>query len=150
MADTKPTDLRKRDIQLIKMGQAALGWDDDTYRDVLKLRYGQSSATALTWQQRQDLIAHMKASGFVVKRKAVSQQTHDAQLLKLRAIWYALADVGAVTRPANAGAADEAMNAWACRQVKGLQALRWASGYQMQRLIEAAKRWAERVGAHLE
>lgn len=150
-AKTKAQQLKAMDIKLIKMGQAALGLDDDTYRALLsRFSGGKTSSTALTWQERQEVIKYMKAQGFVVKRTAVSGRAWDDGMVKLRAIWYALASVRAVKSPTDSKALDDAIEAWARRMQPSITSLRFASGYQMQRLIEAAKKWAVRVGAPTE
>lgn len=144
---SKAEQLRATDIKLIKMGQAQLGWDDAFYRSVLASHFdGKTSATALTWQERQQLIKHMKRLGFEVKSKTSTQRADDT-MSKLRAMWFAMAEVGAVTKPVTMVDADAAIEAWAKRMVPELVAIRFASGYQMQRLIEAMKKWALRVGA---
>lgn len=151
---TKAEQLRGMDIKIIKMGQAQLGWDDTFYRSVLASHFdGKTSATALTWQERQQLIKHMKRLGFEVKSKSPTggrTERADDTMLKLRAMWFAMAEVGAVTKPVTMVDADAAIEAWAKRMTPELVAIRFASGYQMQRLIEAMKKWAKRVGAPLE
>lgn len=148
---TRVEQLRAADIKMIKMGQAALGLDDDTYRELLaRLCDGKRSATALTWQERQKVIAHMKANGLVVKPRRATERVWDDTMPKLRALWYALADAGAVKRPGNTTELDMAIEAWARRMQPEISTLRMASGYQMQRLVEAAKRWGVRVGAQIK
>jgi len=147
---SKAEQLRAMDIKLIKMGQAQLGWDDAFYRSVLASHFGgKASATDLTWQERQQLIGHMKRLGFVVKTKGRTERADDT-MSKLRAMWFAMAEVGAVNKPGTAADADVAIEAWAKRMVPELAAIRFASGHQMQRLIEAMKKWAKRVGAPLD
>lgn len=148
---SKAQMMRASDIKLIKMGQAALGLDDDTYRAMLaSIGGGKTSAKDLDWQQRQAVINHMKASGFVIKRTHASSRARDDGMSKLRAVWYALAEVGAVQRPNTVEELDAAVESWAKRMQPKLSALRFASGYQMQSLIEAAKKWGDRVGANIE
>lgn len=147
---SKAEQLRAMDIKIIKMGQAQLGWDDEMYRQVLATHFGgKTSAKALDWRERQKLIQYMKRHGFEVKSRRSTERV-DTTMSKLRALWFALADVGAVNRPADMAAADQAIEAWAKRMVPELDALRFASGYKMQRLIEAMKRWAVRVGANVD
>ena len=76
------------------------------------------------------------------------------QVRKLKAMWYALAEVGAVARPASAAACTAAVGVWAKRQSHGwkvghLDALRFADGNQLARLIEEMKAWGERVKANV-
>jgi hypothetical protein len=112
-------------------------------------------------------MAHMEAAGFVRKDKAGAAKPgargrkynpDDAwrfapQQGKLRAMWYALADAGAVDDPRDARACDDAIEVWAKRQLSTanppLDALRFVSGPQMAKLVEALKAWGQRVGAHV-
>lgn len=146
------------EIKLIHIGRSALGMDDATYRAMLaRLCSGKTSSKALTGAERQAVLAHMKASGFTVKPRGKSTSPagidwqREPQLLKLRALWYLLADAGAVERPADTLACNAAIEAWAKRQFSArkppLDALRFASGPQMNDLVEQAKQWARRVGA---
>lgn len=144
---SKADRLRGMDIKMIKMGQAQLGWDDSIYRSVLASQCdGKTSATALTWQERQKVITYMKAQGFVVKSKVRTERSDDS-MSKLRAMWFAMADVGAVNKPASVADTDKAIEVWAQRMQPELVAIRFASNYQMNRLIEAMKKWACRVAA---
>ena len=143
----------RRDVQLIQIGRRALGLDDDTYHAMLAcLCDGKTSSKDLTPKQRQKVLDHMKARGFVVKpRPQVQDGLRADQGRKLRAMWWALADVGAVERPATPNGCAIAVEAWAKRQLSGgqhpLDALRFATGAQMDVLIESLKRWCRRVGA---
>lgn len=149
-ATTKADQLKRKEIALIQMGRAFLGQDDDTYRAMLAGKCGgKTSSTQLTWQERKLVIDHYKACGFVVKQTKASGRAWDECLYKLRAMWYALAEVDAVRRPSSSEELDAAIEAWAKRQLAGPAAvsLRMASGEQMRRLIEMMKRWCARVGA---
>lgn len=147
---SKADRLRAMDIKIIKMGQAQLGWSDDVYRSAIAGQCnGKTSALQLTWQERQKLITYMKRNGFEVISKRSTERVDDT-MSKLRALWFALADVDAVQRPADMAQADAAIEAWAKRMKPELDAVRFASAYQMRALIEAMKKWATRVGAQTE
>jgi phage gp16-like protein len=155
-AKSKGEQMKAMEIKLIKMGQAHLGWDDELYRATMaRLCGGKTSSTALTWQERKALLDYMKANGFVVKSNkphagGAGGRAWDNGMSKLRAIWYALADAGAVKRPETTEQLDEAINTWAKRMQPRISHVRFASGVQVQLLIEAAKKWAKRVGAAQE
>lgn len=145
----------QREITLIQIGRSTLGLDDDTYREMLAgLCGGKTSSKALTGPERKRVIKHMTASGFVIKPKAtVDEHTawqREPQLRKLRAMWYLLADGGHVDRPGDTQACNDAIEVWALRQLSThkppLAALRFASGAQMTALVQALKRWGQRVG----
>jgi phage gp16-like protein len=147
---TKADQLKRKEIALIQMGRAFVGQDDDTYRAMLAGKCnGKTSSTQLTWQERKLVIDHYKACGFVVKTTKASARTWDDGVYKLRAMWYALAEVQAVTKPETSEQLDAAIEAWAKRQLAGPAAvsLRMVSSAQMSKLIESMKRWCKRVGA---
>lgn len=146
------------EIKLIHIARQSLGLADDSYRQLLA-RYGNgaSSSKALTASQRRALLNHFKACGFKLRPtsgKTGSEWRREPQARKLRAMWYLLAEAGAVDRPADGKACDQAVEAWAKRQLQHdtppLDALRFASGAQMDKLIEAMKAWGKRVGAGIE
>jgi phage gp16-like protein len=138
-------------IKLIQMGRAQLGLDDDTYRALLaRLANGKTSSSALTAQEADQVIKHMKAAGFVVKSKGEPKATMGAredQMAKLRALWKAMVAVKAVGPRDTVEALDQAIESWAKKRMPSLTALRFATSWQMVRLIEMLKQWAERVGA---
>lgn len=154
----QPFNTAANDIKLIHIAKAALGMDEGSYRALLAAKgNGATSSKQLSAAQRQAVLQHLKACGFVVQPKPGSAAAkangwaRTAEMTKLRALWWALADVGAVTRPADHQACDDAIDAWAVRQLSThtpkLDALRFASGAQMRELIEALKKWCRRVGA---
>ena len=147
---TKAQNLRAQQIKLIKMGQAQLGLDDDTYRGMLTaLCDGKTSCTTLTYAERTKVLRHMEASGFVVKTS--KRASPRFSMVKLQAMWHALAEVGAVEKPKSNDARDAAIEAWAQRMApKEFTWLRFATEEQMQRLIEMMKKWCRRVGAPTE
>lgn len=154
----QPADPRKRELALIHMAKAHLGLSEADYRYVIAQVTGteKTSAADLTAIEREKLLRHFKAKGFKVKAKPAAQRPlRDPQHKKLRAMWYALADVSAVERPADAQACDVAIETWAKRQLASsplgkLDALRFATGAQLNKLIEDMKAWGLRVGADIE
>lgn len=151
LADT----IRKRELGLIHMAKAHLQLSQADYEHVLHQVTGKTSSADLDAAGRDLLLKHFKRLGFVVRAKPRARQPlREPQHRKLRAMWYALADVGAVERPADALACQAALEGWAKRQLNGtrlgpLDALGFASGEQLNKLIEEMKRWGERVGADL-
>lgn len=142
------------EIKLIHIGKGALHLGDEAYRGLIEGASGgrTQSSKELTAPERQLVLQRMRAMGFVVKPKGGQKGEtvaliRAAQMRKLRAMWYALADVGEVTRPANADACQVAVEAWAQSRLKDLTALRMATGQDMAELIEQMKAWGDRVGA---
>ena len=149
-----------QEIKLIQIGRRALQRDEATYRAMLaNLTGGKTSSTALSEAERKTVLTHMKARGFVVKPRADSPAVAEQgwqrapQMRKLRAMWYLLADDGHVARPADMVACNAGIEAWAKRQLSGqaaaLASLRFATGPQMDKLIEAMKAWCARLGLAL-
>ena len=143
---------RAADIKLIHIAKASLAMDDDTYRQILARHGdGKTSCTDLSDAQLRAVMRHLKDCGFKVKTQPGRPQAEqDPQGRKLRALWWALADAGAVNRPADAAACDAAIEAWAKRQLAGrtppLDALRFASVEQLRELTEQLKQWCQRLG----
>lgn len=159
---TDPT--RKREIVLIQLAKSFFakrdGLTDEDYRAGLMMVTGKASSAALNANERDKLLKHYKAKGFVVKPKTDkpgkaatrSSFIREPQVKKLLAMWYALANVGAVTKPATHGACSDAVQAWAKDQLAThrlgpMDALRFATGEQLNHLVEAMKLWGQRVNA---
>ncbi|WP_431511649.1 regulatory protein GemA [Variovorax sp. DAIF25] len=117
-------------------------------------RTTKTSAADLTHAERNMLLTHFKAMGFEVIPRGGAKRLDAPQHKKLRALWYALADVGAVERPETAASCDSAVEAWAKRQSHGkvgpIERLRFADSGQLHKLIEELKAWGKRVGAQVE
>lgn len=149
---------RKRELGLIHIAKAHLGWSRDDYECMLKQLTGKTSAADLTDGERHRVLQHCKRLGFQVKAQgAAKKPLGSPQHRKLRAMWYALADVGAVERPADPLACDAAVEAWAVRQLGAgrggelgvFSALRFATTEQLTQLIEELKSWGDRVEARI-
>jgi len=145
------------EVKLIKMGQRALGLDDGTYRAMLaNLCGGKTSSTALTAQERQRVLSHLKASGFKIVPKAGKEAgwPRAAQMRKLRAMWHALADAGEVSKPGGIDDCNAAIEAWAIKRLRNhkppLERIRFATGRQMDTLIEQLKAYCTRCGVSTE
>jgi Protein of unknown function (DUF1018) len=155
--NTNPIDAaRKRELGLIHIARVAVGWDKAQYVYALMERYGVDSAAGLSALQRDDFLKMFKSLGFSVKPKAKpagSQPVREPMVRKLRAMWYTLADMGAVERPASTIACDKAIEAWGRARLASnggvgqFDALRFATYQQLNALIEQCKRWLHRVEA---
>ncbi len=151
---TTPIDAqRKRELGLIHIARASVGWDKPRYVCELMERFGVDSSAALSAAQRDELLKMFKGLGFTLKRKAAgSLPVCDPLVRKLRALWYALADAGAVARPADPAACDKAIEAWAKPRLAAqthlapFDALRFADGPQLNAAIEQLKAWVARLG----
>lgn len=149
----KPFD-RNKFMQLLAIGKQQLGWDDEFYRGIwlpqrgaTKDENGRYSATTLSNSQLFSALEAMKALGFKVKPKrtrngaqpAARPLADDAQSKKIRALWLELHACGAVRDPSEA-----ALAAFVKRQ-HGVEALQWLSTDQASKVIEALKKWRQRL-----
>ncbi len=66
---TRP--ISKSQIRAIKCRQRAMGFDDDTYRGMLRERYGVESCTRLTMAEGHDLIDYLYGGPKPTKRRHV-------------------------------------------------------------------------------
>ncbi len=141
---------RQRLIRLIHVAKRDLSLDDDTYRSILQ-RFGRKeSSSDLTVPELEQVLEHLKRSGFKVrskgkpaKPKAVKAKpsrplAQDAESKKIRALWLFLHELGAVKNPS-----EEALASYV-KRIAGVDALQWISGEQAERLIETMKKWAMR------
>lgn len=140
------------DIKRIHIAKSALGMDDDTYRAVIRRisRERTDSSKELTDAERAAVMKHMRACGFTPRpQRASGHIITRPEMTKLRAMWWRLSEQAAVTRPGGPAACDEAIAAWAERQLSTdsppLQHIRFATPEQWQRLVEAMKKWVNRV-----
>lgn len=141
---------RQRLIRLIHVAKRDLSLDDETYRSILQ-RFGRKeSSSDLTVPELEQVLEHLKRSGFKVrskgkpaKPKAVKAKpsrplAQDAESKKIRALWLFLHELGAVNNPS-----EEALASYV-KRIAGVDALQWISGVQAERLIETMKKWAMR------
>ena len=141
---------RQRLIRLIHVAKRDLSLDDETYRSILQ-RFGRKeSSSDLTVPELEQVLEHLKRSGFKVrskgkpaKPKAVKAKpsrplAQDAESKKIRALWLFLHELGVVKNPS------EAALAAYVKRIAGVDALQWINGKQADRLIETMKKWAMR------
>lgn len=131
-------------IAAIHVLKAKLQLSEADYRALLNALTAKNSTKDMTQPQRQAVRDHMQrlvdrttgqraGSDWRAKRDAASPAER-----KVWAIWNALKRAGHIENNS-----EQALNAWVKRTV-GVEALRFATGPQMDTLIEALKRWQER------
>ena len=143
-AAKRQTDAYRRQLLgKVHIAKAALGLDDETYRDLLEARTGRRSAAKCSNAQLVDLIEHFKAQGFKPKPK-VPARARRARLAdgktqrKARALWLSMYHLGLVGDPA-----EPALAAFVKRQA-GVDDIRFLTPGQSYKVIEALKAWAAR------
>lgn len=145
--------------------KSLLKLQDDDYRALLVNLVGKSSCKDMTTAQQVLVRTHMdklaqrmgvQKPGRAAKPQGIGAVRKERpQVLKLKAMWWALAKVEAVETPDSPAACMQAVEAWAKRQATNgkigpFDALRFATSDQLNKLIEEMKAWANRVGAALQ
>jgi len=142
------TDNRKNYYTLLQVGKADLGWDDEFYYGIwlpmqgATLKAGRYSATTMNIGQLCQAVETMKKAGFKVKHsndKSARKLAGDAQSQKIRALWLDMHNQGIVRNPS------EASLAAYVKRLTGVEALQWLTTGQAGGVIEALKKWQNRV-----
>ena len=132
-----------RHIAAIHVLKGKLGLSDDDYRALLVGLTGQRSAKACTEAQQRQLRDHLQRLahklGLAASRPLRPETETSAMERKVWAMWLALARKGAIQNP---GA--PALRAWVKRQT-GMDDLRFCNWAQLDKLIEALKKWDTRA-----
>lgn len=141
MNATSP-ELRSKLIRKCKtLQKRVLVMSDDDYRAMLEERYKVSSTADLNDGQLKNLCAYLDA-----KTGQSKPPIPDRQARKIWALWQSLHKAGVVRDPSEA-----ALNAYTARMTRrgnkpGIASYRWLNHYQARDVIEALKKWQERVG----
>ena len=141
-------------IAAIHVLKSKLQLTDDDYRALLKNLTQKTSSKDLTDKERQAVRDHMQQlaerAGVAKppRRRATARTFAQAKAAasprerKVWALWNQLARDGVLHNPSRA-----ALNAWVERTVH-VSALGFATGAQLDTLIEALKAWQQRGGEH--
>lgn len=134
-------DARSRDLAKIHLARAQLGMDDDTYRDILWTVGRVRSAAELDFAGRARLLEHFRKCGWKPRPPAdtVGPFARDPVSRKLRALWLALHQAGAVRDPG-----ERALAAF-CERYTKVKSLAWASDADKAIAVEAMKQWLARL-----
>jgi len=131
-------------IQLIHIAKSKLGIDDATYRSILERKTGKTSSKSMSMSELESVLEHMRTLGFEDQSKPatkaqVKRLADDPQSKMIRHLWLRLRDLGQLR-----DSSESALATFVFRQTK-VERLEWLNGYQAAQLIEAMKRWVERV-----
>lgn len=142
------TDNRKNYYTLLQVGKADLGWDDEFYYGIwlpmqgATLKDGKYSASTMSIGQLCQAVETMKKQGFKVKHtkdKSARKLADDAQSKKIRALWLEMHGQGIVRDPSEAS-----LNKYV-KRLTGVEALQWLDTRQASSVIEALKKWQQRI-----
>lgn len=137
-------DKRKQLIKLIHVARRELRMEDDTYRLMLvgitELE-GVTSTADLSVPNLMKVLDVLKQKGFKVRpnKAGTRPRADDRQSKKIRQLWLALHDVGAVRNPS-----EEALASFVQGQT-GVAALQWLTTAQASQVIEHLKKWQNRL-----
>lgn len=134
---------RRADLAAIHMAKAALGWDDDTYRDILFAVARVRSSAELDFGGRKRWLAHLRACQQqmgIAPRAGFKPTPWSPPLRALWSLWQRLADAGLVHERGR-----DALQAWAKRQT-GVDRLEWLTTQQLDAVLASAKLWLARAG----
>jgi phage gp16-like protein len=134
---------RRADLAAIHVAKKALGWDEDTYRDVLStVCSGIRSSADLDHTGRKRWLAHLaacQAQAGIARPQAPKRAPWGPQLRKLWSLWQQLADKKLVSDRSR-----EALQAWATNQT-GVSRLEWMNAHQTDQIVNQAKAWLKRA-----
>jgi hypothetical protein len=140
------TDLRRRkELAKIHLGAKAIGLKDDAYRDMLRLVTGKESAGDLSQAERVQVLEHLKSKGFDERRKPPKRagtrpRDESAEAAKIRALWLALYQLGAVRDPSEA-----AIGAYV-KRMSGKDAIQFLQQRDIAKVVNTLRAWCERAG----
>lgn len=132
---------RRADLAAIHVAKKVLGWDDDTYRDILFTVCRVRSAGELDFTGRKRFLAHLRACQGQQAPTATARRAKapwGPSLKRLWSLWQQLADAQLVADRSRGG-----LEAWARRQT-GVDRLEWLNAQQTDLVINSAKQWLRR------
>lgn len=137
-------DKRNRLIKLIHVARRELQMEDDTYRLMLagiRELDGVTSTADLSVPNLMKVLDVLKQKGFKVRPNKAGKRpkADDRQSKKIRSLWLALHDLGAVRNPSEEALANFVQGR------TGVAALQWLTTVQASQVIEHLKQWQSRM-----
>jgi phage gp16-like protein len=135
---------RRAMLAKIHVARKQLGWDEPTYRDVLRRVTGADSAASLTAPQLDAVLTECRRLGWQAKPRRVPAAK--AQVRMIRAVWRDLAALGVE-------GGDAALRTFVRRQTRcpahpdGVDAPEFLDGPMGTRVLEGLKAWRARLKA---
>jgi phage gp16-like protein len=137
---------RNGELACIHVAKKQLGLDDVTYRDIVRRvsakfrRAPVESAGLMTERERRALIDELRGFGFRKPLDKTPRNPGLGQEQKIRAIWQALNEAGALRNPTEKG-----LRAFIKRQTGGVEMPNWLTAEQANKVIEALKAMQKRA-----
>jgi phage gp16-like protein len=133
---------RRADLAAIHMAKAALGWDDDMYRDIMFTVCRVRSSAQMDFTGRKRFLEHLRKCQQqmgLAPRGDFKPAPWSPPLRALWSRWQQLADAGLVHERSR-----DALQAWVKRQC-GVDRLEWLTTHQLDALLASAKLWLARA-----
>lgn len=135
---------RNNDLAMIHIAKKQLGFDDETYRQMLWTIGRVKSSKYLDFAGRNRVLDFLKSRGFKAKpaTKAKGKNTtlsNEPQHKMIRGLWLELYDMGVVL-----DASEQAILRFVKNQKK-VDRMEWLTQNQASDLIEALKKWMQRT-----
>lgn len=133
--------LRNAELARIHIARTQLGMDEDAYRDLLFALERVRSAKDLDWGGRKRVLEHFKKLGWrptAPKKAGAIRPVATGQPGMIVALWAELHAAGRVRNPS-----DAALGTWLKRN-RMPERVEWLSNAQLNRAIEALKKWLDR------
>ncbi|HEV2675528.1 MAG TPA: regulatory protein GemA [Aliidongia sp.] len=136
---------RQAELAKIHVAKKELALADDSYRAIIgRFSAGRTDSSAkLSPRERHAVLDHFETLGFKPSARAPAADRRvdtRPQAQKLKNLWQALWEMGAVYEPS-----DQALAAFVCRHTS-IAALRWNSAADLKVAIDCLKGWCRRVG----
>lgn len=136
--------VRTKELAAIHVARRNLALTEDSYRGLVGrfTKRRTESAGDMTPAERKDLIEYFRSIGFKPAKKKADGRRADRrpQAAKLRALWYALYELGVVHDPDQS-----ALDAFVCRHT-GIEVLHWNFDSHLAKAIDCLRGWCGRVG----
>ena len=139
--------ISKANLAKIHIAKKELGLSDEAYRDILGLHFQVQSARKLTDRQATVLLHRFQDQGWKPKgskKKSTSPKYTNGQMRKVVAIWITMYQNGLVR-----SGSDQSMQAYV-KRMTGVDNLKWCLAADLNKLIEALKKYCSRNGVAVD
>jgi phage gp16-like protein len=139
-----PADpVRRGELAAIHVARAKLALTESSYRDLVRrfTKNRTDSSAQMTGKERQDLIGYFRQIGFAkdkAKTPAARRVDFRPLAMKVKAMWFALHQLGVVRDPS-----EEACAAFICRHTK-IAVMRWNQADHLSKAIDCLRGWCGR------
>lgn len=131
--------MRNKLLQLVHIGKAQLGMDDETYRSLLSQQFYQNSAKNISYSELVKLVKILQSKGAKIRLPKAEKLSPIQR--KLWAVWKQMAKENVVTEGSS-----RALDSFAQRYFPTVKHWKELSDTDTASLLETLKQWKKRVG----